>query len=295
MLCHKRCLCDNRRNLREIVASLGVIGMSELQQSEESGIVFQEDAAPQTEDQTTELAPVSPDEGEENTKAEVEGIEVEGPEGFKKAINKQHFKMREQQRRADAAEKRLKELEDRQKPSVTVSDVPPMPDQFDDDFERRYKQREEILQRNAAAQALEINRKEQQAISQRDRERREFEESQKVQSQFKENATKLGVDQKALSQAARVVIEYGITPELEHSIMNDPDGSLILMHLAANPLELSDVIESDPITAGRLLERVKAKAGSLKPKPSLAPDPPSNLGGRSAPQKERGPKGAKYE
>ena len=69
----------------------------------------------------------------------------------------------------------------------------------------------------------------------------------------------------------------------------------MVQHLAANPLELHELVTASPIAAGRMLADVKAKAAALKPKTSDAPDPASALGGRGAPQKGRGPQGATFE
>jgi hypothetical protein len=276
--------------------------MSELQET--GGITFDSEGseAPQPEQQTeaqvkpeesgSDLAPDSPAEGEQSTENGKEALS----EGAQKAINKQHFKYREEQRKRLELEERLKALEAKQAPQE-VGDVtiPPIPDSWDENFEDKIRQREEAIQRKAAIDARQQASADQEAISQREQQRQELERSQKLNDQFTENAKTLGVSQQSLDVAQQTVIDYGITPELATALISDADGPLMVQHLAANPLELHDLVHASPLTAGMMLAEVKAKAAALKPKSSEAPDPATTLNGKGAPVKERGPKGATFE
>ena len=262
--------------------------MSELEATEvidDQAVVETEEQVDLQEESTADSAPA-----ETEAKAEVK----DESEELRKTIAEKAYKEREARRRADDLERRLKELESKQSPEFDGV-VPSMPDPFDDDFESKVKAREEALQRKAHADAIAMQQREAEAEAQRKREREEFERQQKLQADFKKNASDLGVDQQSLADAAQAVVNYGVTPDIENAILSDANGPLILQYLAANPLELSDLIEANPLKAGMLLADVKSKSLSLKPKPSSAPPPPQALDGRGAPQKERGPKGATFE
>lgn len=262
--------------------------MSELEATE----VIDDQVVVETEEQVDlqeeSIADSAPAETE--AKAEVK----DESEELRKTIAEKAYKEREARRRADDLERRLKELESKQNPEFDGV-VPSMPDPFDDDFDSKVRAREEALQRKARADAIAMQQREAEAEAQRKREREEFEQQQKLQADFKKNASDLGVDQQSLADAAQAVINYGVTPDIENAILSDANGPLMLQYLAANPLELSDLIEANPLRAGMLLADVKSKSLSLKPKPSSAPPPPQALSGRGAPQRERGPKGATFE
>lgn len=246
--------------------------------------------------ESQEVEAVEVEEQAESTPAPVEpeGETVDEAAELRKTIAEKAFKEREARRRADELEKRLSELESKQSPSFDGV-IPPMPDSFDDDFVEKMKAREDAIARKAQADFAAIQQKEAEAEAQRKREREQFEKAQKTQAEFRENASTLGVDQETLARAAQTVIDYGVTPDVEEAILADKNGPLMLQYLAANPLELADLIDANPLKAGMLLAEVKTKSLSLKAKPSSAPPPPDSLEGRGAPVRERGPKGATFE
>lgn len=260
--------------------------------SEQESQVIEE--APEVEEpqQLDEATPAEPVETAE-TKDEPEDLRKVIAEK-EKVIAEKAFKEREARRRADSLDKRLKELEAKQNPEFDGV-IPPKPDPFDDDYDKKIQAREDALQRKARADLMSIQQKEAEAEAQRKREREEYEKQQKQQADFRRNAAELGVDQEVLSKSAQTVISYGVTPDIEDALMSDKDGPLMLNYLAANPLELADLIEASPLRAGMLLADVKSKSLKLKPKPSSAPPPAQTVEGRGAPKRERGPKGATFE
>lgn len=278
--------------------------MSELQ-NDDSGVTFDEpeaqevqtEQATETEiNETADLAPDSPVEGEENTKDSEEG---ETPEWLLKKINKQTFKQRQAERERDEARKEAEEL---RKKYVDVEpetvQIPNIPDSWDDDYEAKIRQRDEAILRNARAEAAIAQRQQTQANAERQQQREELERSQGLQDKFRASGTKLGVDSKQLAEAESVLVNAGVTGDLAESILDDLDGPLLAIHLAANELELDDLIyayKTSPLKAGAILEKVKAKASALKRKYSSAPAPPESLDGRAIPPKQKGLKGATYE
>lgn len=258
--------------------------MSELEAAIELDNDIQQEAE-QVEESAADLA---------SAEAEAQAEAKDETQELKRAVADKAFKEREARRRADDLEKRLKELEAKTTPEFDGA-VPPMPDPFDDDFEQKVRAREEALQKKARADAFSTQKREVEAEAQRKREREEFEQTQKLQADFRKNAASLGVDNDTLAQSAQTVIGYGVTPDIENAILSDKDGPLMLQYLAANPMDLADLMEANPLRAGMLLADVKNKSLSLKPKPSSAPPPPASIEGRGASKRERGPSGATFE
>ena len=240
-----------------------------------------------------ELAAASPEEGEGNT---VNGeSEVDSTQ---KAINKQHFKFREEQRRANELQAKLDVLEAKNAGSsqeLETVTVPPIPDSWDDDYAEKMRVRDEAIGQNARVDSKKVIDETRSAEAQLLKQQQQAESSRKLSEQFTANATKLNVSPEALDAAQQTVISYGITPELATELLQDADGPLMVQHLAANPLDLQELVTASPFTAGRMLAEVKAKAAALKPKTSDAPDPATALGGRGAPAGDHGPDGATFE
>lgn len=273
--------------------------MSELQ-SEDSGITFDEPEAQEAQtveanepevNESADLAPASPVEGEENTK----DSEEQTPEWFQKKINKQTFAQRQAERERDELKTRLDELERKSKPALENISIPDIPDSFDEDYESKIRKRDEVIRQNAQVDAAKLQREETQAIAQQQSQRKELERAQALESQFSENGKKLGVDRQSLIDAQNAVVDYGVTPDLASVLLEDAQGPLMVQYLAANPLDLHDIVNASPVQAGLLLADVKVKSAALKPTPSSAPDPATTLDGRAVPTKERGPEGATYK
>jgi len=239
-----------------------------------------------------DLATANHEDGEKNTENSAE------QDGAQKAINRQHFKFREEQRRADelqaenAALKKRLETSSVNDPNEIV--IPPAPDIWDDDYEAKARLREDAIRRKAVAEIRSEQTSQNAVADQQKQQLQEAERSQKLQGTFTDNAAKLGVNVEALDAAQRTVIQYGITPELATTILEDESGPLLVQHLAANPLDLHDLITMNPLQAGMKLAETKQKAMALKPKQSGAPAPADTLSGRGAREGERGPKGATF-
>tara|TARA_R110000787_G_scaffold285582_1_gene401702 strand:- start:689 stop:1537 length:849 start_codon:yes stop_codon:yes gene_type:complete len=249
----------------------------------------------------SELAPDSPDEGEQNTDligATVDGVKIEGPDGFKKAIDKQHRKYREEQRARQALEVRLKEFESKQAPAVESVTVPPLPDSWDEDYDQKMRDRDAAMVRKANEDYQKQRDKEQQRTDQQRVERESYENQQAQQTKFVDAGKKLGVDAAALSKAEDSLVKAGVGGYLASEILDDADGPLIALYLEANELEMYDLIDiskANPIKAGAFLSSIKAKAASLRKKSSNAPPPADRLDGKAAAKKDRGPSGATYD
>jgi hypothetical protein len=208
-------------------------------------------------------------------------------------VNKQHRKYREEQRRADALQKQLDELQSKVKPASEVK-IPPLPESWDENFEEKLRERDEAIQRKAAQDAIKQQQADAEALAQREAETRQREQSQKREAKFIENAEALSVDAKELDEAQSAVIEYGITPDIAVALLEDSHGPLMVKYLAANPLELGELISARPVEAGMRLAEIKAKASAPKQTTS-APVPPTALNGKTAKHDTAGPPGATFE
>lgn len=260
----------------------------------------------QTESDTgSDLAPDSPEEGEKDTKdgpwaGFTDEQKATAQRNNQKAINKQHLKFRDEERKRIELEGRVAETERKiseQQGADQDIVIPEMPDSFDDDYDVKVKQRDEAIRRNAMQDQKRQSALDQNVVSQQEQERSKRESAQNRNDKFMENAVKLGVNAENLIESQNSVVNYGVPPEIAAAIVEDDIGPLIVQHLAANPLDLHDLVNLPPMQAGITFERIKTKAATLKPKPSAAPDPSTDLGGRTGSYKngKLGPEGAVYE
>jgi len=247
----------------------------------------------------SELAPDSPEEGKENTDqiAKVDGVEVEGPDGFKKAIDKQHRKYREEQRARQALELRIKEFESKQAPATESIDVPALPDSWDENYDQKMRDRDAALTRKANSDYQVQRDREDEATAQQKAQRESYEKQQELQTRFVDSGKKLGVDEKSLGRAEDVLVKAGVGGYLASEILEDDDGPLIALYLEANPMDLYDLIDihnANPTKGGSFLSGIKTKAAALRKKSSNAPPPADRTDGKAAAAKDRGPSGATF-
>jgi hypothetical protein len=213
-------------------------------------------------------------------------------------VGRQRIAAREAKERAEAAERRAQEIESRLAKYETndVQDVPPLPDQYDDDFEAKVQARELIIRRNA-----EITAKQQFADQTREQELQQQAAAQRAElaskhDQFVNRANKAGISETDRLITEQVLVSSGMSQDLQVFILDDDEGPQMAEVLRADPVALDELVHMSPVQQASYMERhVRPKAAALKPKTTEAPDPAETLGGRGAPDNERGPKGAKFE
>lgn len=268
--------------------------MSELQNdSVESEII-----EPEIENQEngTDLAPVSEAEHEEQPQVDEEAVKQEA---INKAINKKHFEAQQAKRDLDAANKRIEEFEARQREQMAqqVSNIPDMPDAFDDDYEEKVKQRDEALIAQANFNYQNQSFQQQQQLQQQQAAQARQQQIQESAVNYGKKAIELGIKQDELQAAANTVANYGLSDDLVLHILNDSDGPLITKHLAENSQEGYQLASMSPYEVGTFLNNIKQKANALKPKTTNAPSPSSNLHGKGHKPTDRYKNigGAKFE
>lgn len=254
--------------------------MTELQTEQENTPVETTESPEQEANAGSELAP---DSGENREDKQGEGVQA--------AINKQHKKYRDEERAHQETKRKLDEyeaqLQELRSAQVNEPVIPPRPDPFDDDFDERLAARDEAIARKAQfdSQQQIIAQAEQQAQQERllAQQRQAAEQTQTLLT----NATKHGVKEDDLVQAAQVVGEYRLPQEIINDLMVDADGPLIIAHLAANPVELDNLRSMSVVQAVRTLDgSIRAKANALKQKTSEAPEPPEILRGGGTPEEK---------
>lgn len=252
-------------------------------QTDESGTTLDTDPI-----ETNEAEAVSAESGAELAPAT--DVEQEKPtDGAQKAINKQHAKYREEERKRITAEAETKELKEKlnalevNKEDVTI---PPLPDSYDEDFEDKMKVRDEAITRKATQDAQQKNAIEQQNATAEAAQRVEQERITSLVNDYDKQIVTLGLDPTEIRTAGDKVIEYGISAELAEHIIQQEDGPLITKYLAANPIIVDELRYMTPIQAAlKINSDIKLAASALKPQASNAPDPAETLSGRGAGEK----------
>jgi len=248
----------------------------------------EETKAAETAESGADLAPVTEDKQDKAN------------DGAQKAINKQHAKYREEERKRIAAEDETKKLKDKleaieaEKGDVTIPDLP---DPYDEDYDVRITAREEAIRQQAAQDAQKNIVIEQQTANNEAAQRAEQNRINGLVEVYDKNIAKLGLDSTDIKNAVQTIVDYGVDGSVREFILQQEDGPLITKYLADNPLVLDDLRNMSPINAALKIEtEIKAAASTLKPQASNAPDPAETLSGRGAGEKVNPLiKGAKFE
>lgn len=267
--------------------------MSELQTAEAAEVV--EEVATEVEAESpTQDSESAPDTGENQEE------KITFSDDQQKILNKMKaedaFKLREKDREAEKLRKELEETRSKL-PQETRPDVPAAPDPYDDDFEVKLQERDELIRKAAEFDAS-------QAVLQQQKEARAQEELQKQQEAFdqklasySDRAVKLGLDDQRLKAAAQKIEGFGIDPLLVDYLLDDDHGPIITTYLGENLIELDEL---NRIGRAKSIEKIaveiKEKAkGAFNVKKPTAPDPVETLSGTGAAPKRAGPPGTIYE
>ena len=232
-------------------------------------------------DDGAELATAS--ESEHSTKTEpVDEVESEASKQ-QAYINKQYGTIKQSERDLAAANDELAKFRkaDIDRQAAAVKDIPPMPDQFDDDFAEKVKLRDEAIVAQTKHNTTVNNNLQQEQFNQQQQAQAKQEAIQKSAISYTSKANELGINQEELQAAGNTVASYGLSDDLVMHILADSDGPLITKHLAANPQEGFELANLSPFAVGQFLEGIKQKASALKPKTSNTVDPVETLKGAS--------------
>lgn len=200
------------------------------------------------------------------------------------AFNKQYGEKKQLERDL-AAQREINskhEQAERERQAAAVGDIPVMPDQFDDDFEAKVKQRDDAIIAQANYNATNNAYLQQEQLSQQQAAQAQNAKVQESMASYSQKATELGIKQEELQAAGEQVATYNLSQDLVMHILADSDGPLITKHLAANPQDGYQLASMSPFAVGQFLDNIKTKASALKPKTSNAPAPVDSLQGTTS-------------
>lgn len=244
--------------------------------------------------ETSQTSDSAPDSGEKPQTEKKTQFTPEQQEVFNRAIGEKTFKMREAERRAEAAERRAAELEAKL-PKSERPFVPPRPDPYDADYEAKMEARDRALEQAVAYDAQQAAAKAQREAAQRQRLEAEQEEIVKSAEGYKDRALKMGINPAEMQQAGQALAQFGVPDDLTKFILKDEQGPLMTMYLARNPDHLERMQSMTPIQMGAYIaSELKPLLATVRTK-TQAPKPADVLDGGGSPPTARGPKGATFE
>lgn len=261
--------------------------MSELQAeaAEESDVIIEDESEEQAQPESSpeaniedgaDLATAEPEEAEKST---------QDSESVQKAINRQHRKYREEERKRLEVEQELREAREKLTKFEQVDadvTIPPMPDAWDDDFESKLKARDHAIQRKAESDARKQFAEDQAFRAQQDEQLKIQRDTQEKLESYAKRAGEAGIKEADLATAANRVADAGISPEVADFLLTDVDGPVITAYLAdeRNTLELFELAQMSPVMVGMKLTEIRAKAAEMKQPTTSTPPPPETVSGR---------------
>lgn len=271
--------------------------------SEELGVIYDEpevtnDEQVEEPEEAAELATASEEQHEENTQDD-----SVNQDAVQAAINKQHAKYREEERKRKEVEKQLEEYrnKERELEAQKLQSIPPIPDEFDyettEEYEKAKSDRDALIAQKAIfdhQEALRVQAEQNQLLQQQQ------EQQQAVQEAYTSYSSKvqeLGIDANKMQQAGQLV-EQSVSNDMVMAILADEVGPQITLHLAENPDDLAALNNLNPIIAGAKFAEIKQKASVTKKQSTKAPKPATRVeGGGVDPDADKYPliSGAKFE
>jgi len=230
--------------------------------------------------QESESDPNSEPEHEKKTVDDAQSSDV-NQDKVNKAIDKQHAKYREEQRKRLEAEKQLETL--RSKYGASVDPEPKIPDvdYYSNDVEAQVKKRDAAVREHQQWQY----RKQQQQSEQQKREQQNYDqqhaEAMERQDKFYSTAKQLKMSQATLDKAVQTIGTYGLGQQVAEYLMTDDKGVQMTAALAKNPALLSELSFMQPHQAILHIERnVRSRLRAVRP--SNAKKPPTRVSGKAS-------------
>ena len=250
---------------------------------------LQNDDAQKSEEVKTEEAVNENPEGSElaaETEATDKTPDVESEDDKKAKANlaygKVYGKQKQAERERDALQAQLDEAQKKQNvPPQAAGDYP---EEFDYDTAEEFKAAQTAYVKNVEANAVYKTQVEAYNVQQENqRIAAQQQKNQKLQedvSSYTTRAESFGIKPDELQVAGNAVASYGVSNDITMALLADPDGPLLVKHLAANPLDVSNMNNMNPIQAAQFIEReLRPKAVRLKPKQSNTPNPSTDVKG----------------
>lgn len=206
--------------------------------------------------------------------------------GFQERINKVTAQKYDALKKAEEAERRARELEEKliqQKKAEAPSDMPDQDLMYENPEE--YKAQLAAYHANLAKQTLEEQQRqlqEQQAMQ------AQREAQSQAEKAFIESAASNGIDAEKAFQSAQVLIDRGMNGVLGQLISESSEQAALVHYLAQNPHDFEQLNSSNSFTATmRKLDDVASRA--IAKKVSSAPEPIPEVKGATVKEVEDDP------
>lgn len=209
-----------------------------------------------------------------------------------KAINKQHAKFREEERkridsdkRAKLAETELAEL----KANQEKVNIPEIPDSYDEDFESKLQAREEAIRLKATQDAKTQYATDQQTATKNAAAETEKTRVNNLITDYTARISTLGLSADEIRLAGDTVVANGIDGQVAEYILGDEDGPLITRYLSKNPIIQDELRGLSTIDAAMKINSVVRQAAvATKTQASETPDPTEIINGSGTAEKSDG-------
>lgn len=231
-------------------------------------------------EQGAELATDSDAQHEEKAEVAESNTDV-NQDAVQAAINKQHAKYREEERKRKEVEQQLEEYRRKENEALAarVSALPEFPDEFDDNYDEKLAEYKKAVHDKAMYDAQQQLQQQQLQQQQQMEQARLSQEFQQKALTYEERAKEFGISEQDVKTIGQTLVSSGLNEQLAVALLDDPEGPLIAKYLSSNIAEIDALQNVNPYLAGAKLVEVKQKAQAFKPKTSSTPEPPTRLEG----------------
>lgn len=254
-----------------------------------------ENTAPEQTIQTDET-PVIPQDGAEQSPAEETKVTFDDRQQakFNDAIAAKTKATHDERRRADAAEAKLAELQ-ASIPQPTEPQIPQMPGEFDDDFDKKMSDYTTAIEQRAEFKATAKVQADQTAAQQQTQ---LYEQQQKqidAGNTFAEKSRKLGYSDTEMGQSIQTLQQMGLDAGFQQELVAHDNGPEVIDYLAKNPEAVDQMRSMSAMQAGSYIAtNIVPKALNVR-KTTSAPEPADFINGGGSPEQPLGPPGAVFK
>jgi hypothetical protein len=233
-----------------------------------------------------DLAPPAPDT--EHKKIE---FTAEQQELFNREIGKKTFKLREEQRQREELERRIAAYEAQNTQQEQEPVIPDVPDQWDENYEQKLRQREDALTKRGEWNARQALLAQQAHQAEQQKAQLKQQQNAQIADEFFKRSVQSGISKEEIISQGTMVGNYIGDNGLAEALLQDESGPLIISHLASNYEDLETVgnlaRQSPALAAMYIAEKIKPKVAARKPKTTQAPDPVDIIRGAGAQKKDK--------
>lgn len=275
--------------------------MSELDEGESQAVESKETEVEQPEISSEATQEVKTDAAasEESAPSSEAAHEQKSHDGAQKAINKQYRLRKEAEEEAARLRERNKELEDERSKSLNqISDVPDIPEPFEDDYERKIADRDAVILRNAQIKARMELEENQRKTQEQEFLRKQQEEFNQTVEAFAGRGEEVGLSIDQMTMNRETIQGLGIPQESLVFMFGEKDGPQLMDYLAKNPDKALDLAAKPALQQVALLVTDVRSAAASAPSQKVtgAPPVPETLSGGGMPIDEHPAlKGATFE